>query len=213
MNAPHVVVRPAAADTWADVVAVMTTTGDSGHCWCQWFHQRGPRWAASDATSRRADLEHQVATGHRPPGVVAQVDGDPAGWCAVAPRASYDRIRAGRKLAAAGVGLGPADHAAAAAAADPGPVGGVWAVTCFVVRSQHRGRGLTRALLDGAVALAADGGADVVEGYPVDPARRDRTTSTELYVGSLGTFLAAGFTVAGRSSPARPVVRRAVRPR
>lgn len=79
MDAPQVEVRPVTPDTWDDVVAVMTTTGDSGHCWCQWFHQRGPQWSATDRASRRADLERQVTDAPRPPGVLAYQDGEPAG--------------------------------------------------------------------------------------------------------------------------------------
>ncbi len=132
---------------------------------------------------------------------------------AVAPRASYARLRAPRTLAAAGVALDDADTRGAEALRVPGPVGGVWAVTCFVVHQRFRHRGLTGALLDGSVALARDGGADVVEGYPVDVQRRGKIAYPELFVGTLTTFLAAGFTEVGRSADARPVVRKAVRRR
>jgi GNAT superfamily N-acetyltransferase len=197
---------------WDAVAAVFATTGDSGHCWCQWFQQRTPQWRASRPAQRRADLESQARDGVRPPGVLAYVEGEPAGWCAVAPRASYPRLRAARKLATAGVPLDAVDAAAADAAAGPGPVGGVWAVTCFVVRSEYRRRGLSGPLLDGAVALAGASGADAVEGYPIDLARRGKTAYQELFVGTLSTFLAAGFVEVGRSAAARPVVRRRLEP-
>jgi ribosomal protein S18 acetylase RimI-like enzyme len=83
----------------------------------------------------------------------------------------------------------------------------VWSVTCFVVRVGHRRRGLSRALLDGAVRLAGEGGARAVEGYPVDVAARSGVSSAELYHGPLSTFLDAGFREIARLRPARPVVR------
>jgi GNAT superfamily N-acetyltransferase len=104
-----------------------------------------------------------------------------------------------RKLLTAGVGDDLDDES-------------VWAATCFVVRAPWRGRGLTQRLLDGALTLAAEHGARVVEGYPVDLAARERIGGAELFVGTLPTFLAAGFVEVGRSSPARPVVRRPCAP-
>ena len=51
------------------------------------------------------------------------------------------------------------------------------------------------ALLAAAVEHAFAHGATVVEGYPVDPARRPKAGPADLYHGTLGLFLAAGFTV------------------
>jgi GNAT superfamily N-acetyltransferase len=83
----------------------------------------------------------------------------------------------------------------------------VWSVTCFVVRVGHRRAGVARALLDGAVRLARDSGARVVEAYPVDVAAKRSTSSAELYHGPLSTFLAAGFHEVARPRPSRAVVR------
>ena len=80
-------------------------------------------------------------------------------------------------------------------------------MTCFVVRRPARRRGLTAGLLDGAVALARDGGATVVEGYPVGLAARTATSSAALYHGPLSVFLRAGFTEVARAAADRPVVR------
>jgi len=229
-------VLPATPERWDDDCAVMTTTGDSGTCWCQWFHLRTTAWKASTPAQRKATLAEQVcgddgdgvrtvrrpgdhADRARPPGVLAYVDGEPAGWCAVGPRCSYDRLGHSRKLRAAGLLGGPDRHRApdgANSADSPdmpdsrdSPDDGVWAVTCFVVRAPFRRRGLSVPLLEGAVALARDGGADVVEGYPVDVTQRAKIAYPELYVGTLTTFLAAGFEEVARSAPARPIVRRA----
>jgi hypothetical protein len=62
-------------------------------------------------------------------------------------------------------------------------------------------------LLAGAVALARDGGATVVEGYPVDVAVRASTSAAALYHGPLSVFLRAGFAEVARPAPDRPVVR------
>ena len=183
-------VLPCTPDRWDDVVAVFGGPGDPGRCWCQWF-QRGAQADRAHADANRAALRAQVR--ERPPGVLGYLDGAPVGWCAVAPRPSYSRLTRSRVRA----GTDPEELA------DPA----VWAVTCFVVRRPARGRGLSAALLAGAVDLARRGGARLVEGYPVDVAARSRVASAELYHGTLQTFLRAGFTEVRRPSPARPVVR------
>jgi hypothetical protein len=203
-NTRDLEVRPATDDgtgrVWADVCEVMQTSGDSGPCFCQWFHLNTAGWRSGTAQQRRAALEGQVRSAN-PPGVLGYVDGKPAAWCAVAPRSSYERLRTSRKLRAAAV----ADDDA-----DVGEPLRVWAVTCFVVKAPFRRRGLTVGMLEGAVDLARRGGAEVVEGYPVDVALRGKIGYAELFVGTLPTFLAAGFAEVGRSAPARPVVRRSL---
>ena len=88
---------------------------------------------------------------------------------------------------------------------------GVWAVTCFVVKVGHRRRGVGAELLGAAVAHARAAGAHTLEGHPVDVAARERkSSSAELYHGTLSTFLAAGFEEVGRTGPTRPVVRLAL---
>ena len=79
----------------------------------------------------------------------------------------------------------------------------VWAIVCFVVGESVRGMGLTRALIDAAVAYAADHGAPAIEAYPADMGE-GRITAAAAYVGSLSTFLAAGFELVSRHGFRRP---------
>ena len=75
-----------------------------------------------------------------------------------------------------------------------------------MVRGERRG-GVAAALLEAAVAFAADHGAAVVEGYPRDTAG-DKRHANEMFVGSMSMFAEAGFEEAGRRSPQRPIMRR-----
>ena len=186
---PDVEVADCTPDRWPDVVAVFDGPGDPGRCWCQWFY-RGARVDRASAEANREALYGQVMS--RPPGVLGYLDGEPSGWCAVAPRSSYTRLARSRTLAGA-----PADELADAA---------VWSVTCFVVRKEARRRGLSGPLLAGAVDLARRSGATVVEGYPVDVAG-GRAPAAGLYPGPLPVFLRAGFTEVHRGPTGRPVVR------
>ncbi|MGH3367320.1 MAG: GNAT family N-acetyltransferase [Nocardioidaceae bacterium] len=184
------ITRPATVRRWADVVTVMGSRGDPAHCWCQFFRLRGRHWTAATRESNQEGLGVQVREGEIPPGVLAYVDGEPVGWCAVGPKSSYPRLLAS-----------PVTRPVTGAEAD-----GTWSLTCFVVRVGWRRRGVASALLDGAVRLAREHRAARVEGYPVDRDARSSVSSAELYHGPLSVFLDAGFTEVRRPSPARPVV-------
>ena len=182
-------VEDATADRWDDLVAVFGTRGEASRCWCQWFRHQRPGFYATTADQRRADLRAQTAA-EVPPGVLAYDDaGVPSGWCAVAPRADYQRL---------------VSYPAAAATEDEDQL---WAVTCFVVRVGKRRQGLAEVLLDGAVDLARRHGARAVEGYPLDTTVR-AASSAELFHGPLSVFQRLGFSEVGaRTSKARPIVR------
>ncbi len=142
-----------------------------------------PQWSASTPDERKNQLRDKFDGGQPAPGVLAFRDGNPVGWCAVEPRGCYPRILRSKVLASA-----------PDAAKDPGGHQ-VWSVSCFVVSPGHRRTGVAGALLAAAVEHALAHGATVVEGYPVDPAQRPKAGPADLYHGTLGLFLAAGFTV------------------
>jgi GNAT superfamily N-acetyltransferase len=117
------------------------------------------------------------------PGVLAYVDGEVAGWCSIAPKASYRALVNSRTI----------PHVDDAEA---------WSAICFVVRPGFRRRGLMHDLLDGAVEHARAMGATVVEGYPVEP-DGGRIDQTSAYVGTVGLFEAHGFERVQRTSGRR----------
>jgi len=64
-----------------------------------------------------------------------------------------------------------------------------WTVMCFFVPRDHRGEGVTRALVEGAIEYARAEGAAVLEAYPFDTAGISST-----HRGHSSVFAAAGFT-------------------
>lgn len=180
---------------WPDAERLFGVRGEPSRCWCRFFALTGPEWAASTPGQRKAQLRAKFDGGAPAPGVLAFRGGTAVGWCAVEPRGCYPRILRSKVLADAGP--------AASAAAD----GPVWSVSCFVVAPGQRRQGVARALLAAAVEHALSHGAAVVEGYPVDPAQRPKAGPADLYHGTLGLFLAAGFDVVSDAVPGRAVVR------
>jgi GNAT superfamily N-acetyltransferase len=186
--------RPAHEASWDDLAAIFGST-DAGHCQCQRFKVQGWIWRDSTLEGRVAMLREQ--TGCDDPdatstsGVVAYVDGEPAGWVAVEPRTAYPKLRTTR------IPWTGRDEDKD----DPD----VWAVTCFVVRKGFRGRGLTYALARAAVEHARAGGARAVEGYGMVTQPGKVITWGELHVGARQVFEEAGF-----SQVTHPTVRRVV---
>ena len=176
---------PATPDRLPDLERVLDDCAEGRHCSCAYWRRPQADYLAGRDGGNRAWFRRLVAEGP-PPGIVGYVDGEPAGWCSVGPRAAFVRLARARALAAI----------------DAQPV---WSVNCFIVRKAHRRRGLAGRLLKAAVAFAAAGGADLVEGYPID--RATGRTSASLYTGTLGMFRAAGFSECMRRLPTRPIVR------
>ena len=193
---PDLDVRALTPARFDDVVDLFGTRGDPSWCWCQFFVTTGRDYTRSADVNREA-LRAQASRRPRP-GLVAYAEGAPVGWVQVGPRPSFPRWGGNRTVQAV--------------AGDDLDDRGVWAVTCFVVKVGHRRRGIGAKLLGAAVAHARDAGAHTLEGHPVDvAARKSRSSSAELYHGTLSTFLATGFEEVGRTGPTRPLVRLTLR--
>jgi GNAT superfamily N-acetyltransferase len=190
-------VVPANEASWDDLRAVFGTRGDAARCWCQWFKVPHARWDSVPPQERAERLREQTAcdTPRAPStsGLVAYLDGEPVGWCAVEPRTAYERLLRAR-VPWAGRDEDRTDD-------------GVWAVTCFVTRAGYRRRGVSRALARAAVDFARDRDARALEGYPIVTAPGQELGWGELYVGSHGVFAGAGFTEVSRPTPRRAVMR------
>jgi GNAT superfamily N-acetyltransferase len=155
----------------------------------------GESWANVGAAQHASRLRTQTHCGHPEAeitsGLVAYLDGEPVGWCAVEPRTAYPRMLRNNRVPWEGRSEDKADDS-------------VWAVTCFVTRKGFRRRGIGYALAREAVEFARQRGARAVEGYPTTT--KDALL-VELHVGTRGMFGAAGFTEVSRPSVRRVVMR------
>ena len=152
------------------------------------MYWRKPRaeWDKGTKEINRAEIKAIVDSG-RIPGLLAYVDGVPAGWVSVAPRSEFPTLNRSRVLF-------PVDD-------QP-----VWSIVCFFVHRKFRRAGLMRPLIDAAVDYARSKGAEIVEAYPTEPGRK--VASMNIYLGVASTFLEAGFVEVARRSPNHPVMRK-----
>jgi GNAT superfamily N-acetyltransferase len=107
------------------------------------------------------------------------------GPCSVAPRATF------RGLAVVGK---PADP--------------VWSITCFFVRCEFRGSGVSRQLLRAAIVEARDAGATAPEAYPVEP-----DSPSYRFGGFISFYEREDFRKVGILGSRRHVMRKALRRR
>ncbi|MBB5787126.1 GNAT family N-acetyltransferase [Jiangella mangrovi] len=199
ITADQVRVVPANEASWHDLGLVFGTADYAARCRCQWFKVEG--WIWRDSTFDERVEAQQAQTGaddpeaERTSGLVAYVDGDPAGWVAVEPRTAYPKLTRGRS---------------------PVPWKGrdedreddsVWAVTCTIVRREYRGRGLAYHLAAATVGYARDRGARALEAYSMITEPGKEVTWGELFVGARQIYEAAGFTQVSRPTKRRAVMR------
>jgi GNAT superfamily N-acetyltransferase len=190
-------VVPANEASWPDLQAIFGTTGDPGHCYCQWFKIRQRDWSATSVEERRDRLRDQTRCGHpgagATSGLVAYLGSEPVGWVAVEPRTGYPRLSFTRNVWA-----GRAENKAD---------GTVWAVTCFVTRRGYRKKGISYALAAATVDFARQRGARALEAYPITTSSGEAAPPGLLYVGTRQVFVAAGFAEVSRPAPGRVVMR------
>ena len=189
-------VVPANEAPWADIQAVFGDRGAARHCQCQRY-KLAPREAFSrfPAAERAERLRQQTRAGHaearRTTGLVAYLDREPVGWCAVEPRTGYPSLLRVYRTPWEGRSEDKSDDT-------------VWSVTCVFVRAGYRKRGIAYALAAAAVDHARAGGARSLEAYPMR-SEIGEVTWDEIHVGAQSIFAAAGM-----AEVSRPGVRRAV---
>src|SRR5262249_10281164 len=124
-------ILPANEVSWAEVQKVFGFRGDASHCHCQRYKIGVRDWDSIPDEARAAMLRAETTCGapsaETTTGLVAFLDDEPVGWCALEPRTAYPRLLKTRVP-----WTGRAEDRDDAT---------VWAVTCFVVRVGYRRQG------------------------------------------------------------------------
>ncbi len=178
---------PLTPDRWDDFEQIFGPRGACAGCWCMYWKLPRKDFAAGQGERNRL-LQKEIVASGRTPGLIAYVEGIPAGWVAVESRENYPVLNNSRILK-------PLDDIP------------VWSVTCFFVAKKYRVQGLTVALLKAVIDHVAKQGGKVVEGYPVEPRQAGKMPPVFVYTGLASAFKQAGFTESGRRSETRPIMR------
>ena len=178
--------HPLSSDRWKDVEGLFGPKGACAGCWCMQWKQKQSEYDAKRGDANKRLFKKLVMSG-KEMGILAYADGEAVGWCAVAPREEYSRLARSRVLK-------PVDDME------------VWSVVCFFIRSAYRKKGVSAGLLKAAVEFAAERGAKIIEGYPIEP-KTESYPSVYAWTGFASAFKKAGFKEVERRSLTRPIMR------
>ncbi len=144
-KSPKYTVRSLSASSWdAFAELVERNNGVFGGCWCVGFHPHS-QWKG---LVHRDAKEHLVRTGGAHAALVLDTDGVAQGWCQYGSPEELPGIKHRREYNKD---------------APPEPD---WRITCFYVDTKHRGQGIARTALAGALGQIADAGGGLVEAIP-----------------------------------------------
>ena len=165
-------IRHLDASTW-DVFAelVERNNGIFGGCWCIGLHPE----CGQKGISHRAVKQDRVRTDRAYAALVLDEDGAAQGWCQYGSPEELPGIKHKR---------------AYDKGAPPRPD---WRITCVYVDKEHRGQGIARAALEGALAHIAHAGGGLVEAISEMTAGRE-AQGRFLFSATVRLFEQGGFT-------------------
>jgi ribosomal protein S18 acetylase RimI-like enzyme len=132
---------PLSADTWDDFAdLVERNNGIYGGCWCIGYHPE-----CGTTCDHRAVKMERVLTGRAHAALVVDDGGQVQGWCQYGSPDELSGIKHKREYMK-----------------DPPRVPD-WRITCIFVDRQHRGQGIARKALEGALELIRQEGGGLVE--------------------------------------------------
>lgn len=182
---------PVTDERWNDLVQLFEAHGNPNYCWCMTWRMSGSTFRECNSQERREALKQTVQNGE-PIGIIGYVDQTPVGWCSVAPRETYGRLERSRTLPRI-------DQK------------NTWSITCLFIKPGYLQQGYSLDLLKGAVEYARSHGAEVVEGYPVEPKEgKDGQLTYKVsyrFMGYVSTFLKAGFRDVTPEGNSRKIMR------
>jgi GNAT superfamily N-acetyltransferase len=177
---------PLTSKRWRDIEALFGEKGACGGCWCMWWRLKRSQFEKQKGEGNKKGLKKIVESGEIP-GILAYVKGEPIAWCSVAPRERFPVLERSRILKRV----------------DEKPV---WSVVCFFVAKPFRQKGITVELLKAAIEYAEKQGAEIIEGYPVEP-KKGKMPDVFAWTGFASAFRQAGFVEVLRRSEHRPIMR------
>lgn len=181
--------RPLSSQTWDDFAALVeANNGVWGGCWCMGFHSDG---LTRDPAANRAAKQAHVRAGtvHQ---ILVYVGDECVGWCQYGSPAEVASIK------------NPAAYARELVSLPD------WRIGCIFTGSRHRGRGVARAAVAGALEAIRAAGGGVVEAYPEQVDERPPQRGAYFHTGPESLYAEFGFTRDRRIAKWRWVMRATV---
>ncbi len=186
LSVHRVIYKPVTASEWPDMQALFEQGHEYRGCWCMYWRIKRSEFDGQYGDRNKQAMGRIIQSG-RVPGILAYLDGEPIGWCSVAPREHFPVLDRSRTLKRV----------------DDQPV---WSIVCFFVARPYRGQGLSKALVRAAIEYARESGARIVEAYPLIP-EESKSPQYGVFMGLASTFRQLGFEEVARRSRMRPIMR------
>jgi GNAT superfamily N-acetyltransferase len=161
-------------ETWDDFARLVeANNGIWGGCWCMGFHPEGlgGRTADENRAAKQARVED---------GTVQQIlvyhEGECVGWCQYGPPAELPNIKNPRAYEKNLVELPD------------------WRIGCIFTGKSHRGQGVARAAVSGALDAIREQGGGLIEAYPEQVEGRAPQRGAYFHTGPESLFEEFGFT-------------------
>ena len=177
---------PVTRERWKDFEKLFGEKGACAGCWCMYWRIKASLWEKQKGDGNKKAIHKLISSGFIP-GILAYIDGEPVGWCSVAPREDFPRLENSRILK-------PVDEKP------------VWSIVCLFIQKNYRNSGISVQLLKAAKKYAEEQGVKILEGYPVEP-KKDKMPDAFVWTGLASAFLKAGFKEQLRRSETRPIMR------
>lgn len=178
---------PLTRRNWKDFETLFGRHGAYGGCWCMWWRISRKEFERQQGEENRLAMKAIVDAGECP-GILAYQDQVPVGWCSVAPRERFQSLNRSPVLKRI-------DQEE------------VWSIVCFYIDKPYRGRGLTKRLIQAAVAHVRKNGGKVVEAYPTDPRGTTSLAPASVFMGLPDIFQSQDFVTCARPSKAKMIMR------
>jgi GNAT superfamily N-acetyltransferase len=177
---------PVTVSNWSDLVALFGERGACGGCWCMAWRLPSAKFHAGKGKKNKHALRKLVTSGEMP-GILGYLGKEPVAWCSIAPRQEFAFFSNSRVL-------------------KPVDAQDVWSISCLFVKKPFRRKGISVPMLRAAIKFASKKGAQIIEGYPVEPTMI-KTPDPFVWTGVPSAFRAAGFKEVVRRSKSRPIMR------
>ncbi|MBC8259206.1 MAG: GNAT family N-acetyltransferase [SAR324 cluster bacterium] len=180
-------VQPLSINNWDDFETLFGERGACGGCWCMLWRLSRKEFEMQKGEANRLAMKDIVSSG-TVPGILVYHKKETVGWCALAPRSNYPALLRSRILQ-------PVDERQC------------WSIACLFIKKSYRKNGVSIELLRATAEYAKLQGAELLEGYPIEPKAEKDIPPAFAWTGISKAFLSAGFEEVVRRSPTRPVMR------
>ncbi|HEX6151502.1 GNAT family N-acetyltransferase [Nocardioides sp.] len=166
--------QPLTPSTWDDFAELVeANNGVWGGCWCMGFHPEGVGAGHTREGNREAKREHtRRGSVHQ---VLVYAGTSCVGWCQYGSPAELPNIKNQAAYEREAVSLPD------------------WRIGCIFTGSKHRGQGVARAAVAGALEAIRAAGGGVVEAYPEQTTDRKEQRGSYLHTGPEELFSEFGF--------------------